>query len=161
MPEIPKIYRITVPARPVGKQRPRMARKGRVFTPKQTVNAEAWVRLCCTQQVGTPLVSGPVALRIAFVVPIPGSMPVRDKVEARAARKLPVAKPDWDNLAKLVADALNGLAWRDDAHVAHAVVTKVYGDEPRTVIEWWQMTPEECSGVSAWSRVPVAVAALI
>ena len=28
------------------------------------------------------------------------------------------SKPDADNLAKIVADALNGIAWGDDAQIA-------------------------------------------
>jgi Holliday junction resolvase RusA-like endonuclease len=152
-----KIYRIEIPAKPQPKQRPTVTRQGRAFTPKQTVNAEAWVRLCCTQQVGTPLVPGPVTVRLAFVMPIPGSMPRREKADAIAGRKQPTTKPDWDNLAKLTADALNGIAWRDDAHVTVAEVAKFYGDTPRTIIEWWQASPEESALLAMrWGISPAA-----
>lgn len=41
-------------------------------------------------------------------------------------------KPDFDNIAKAVCDALNGVVWHDDSQVCHAVVTKMLaaGDEP-------------------------------
>src|SRR6266498_5635691 len=42
---------------------------------------------------------------------------------------------DWDNLAKLVCDALNGIAWRDDDQIAHALVVKGYdAANPRTEV---------------------------
>lgn len=138
-------YRVHIPAKPVAKGRARVPKGGGVpYTPKQTVVAEAWVRMCCTQQVGTPRVPGPVAVRVAFVVAIPKGKPRAWREAAAAGRILPTSKPDWDNLAKLVSDALNGLAWADDAEVARAEVVKVYGAEPCTLVEWWQLTPAEC-----------------
>lgn len=40
-------------------------------------------------------------------------------------------KPDLDNLAKSVLDALNGIVWRDDAQVASLSMSKqiAAGDE--------------------------------
>jgi Holliday junction resolvase RusA-like endonuclease len=40
------------------------------------------------------------------------------------------SKPDFDNLAKIVGDALNKVAWLDDAQIAAAWVRKVYSDMP-------------------------------
>lgn len=136
-------YRVEIEAPPRAKQRPFHTKAGQTFTRKETVNAEAWIRLKVTQTVGTPLVRGPVKLRIGFVMPMPKGMPKADRPDALAGRKHPLSKPDWDNLAKLVCDALNGIAWRDDAHVTVAGIVKVYGEDPRTVLEWWQMTPLE------------------
>ncbi|MGB6231196.1 MAG: RusA family crossover junction endodeoxyribonuclease, partial [Litorimonas sp.] len=47
-------------------------------------------------------------------------------------------KPDGDNLAKLVKDALNGLAYHDDAQVSTTIVEKQWSDHDRTVVtlEW-------------------------
>lgn len=46
--------------------------------------------------------------------------------------------PDTSNLVKLVEDALNGLAWRDDAQVVRLVATKVYADGPpfTSMVAW-------------------------
>lgn len=46
----------------------------------------------------------------------------------------PTVKPDWDNIGKLVSDALNGIAYDDDKSVVDAVVRKYYSDRPRTQI---------------------------
>lgn len=44
------------------------------------------------------------------------------------------ARPDIDNLVKGVMDAMNGLAWEDDAQVAEIVARKIHaqqGEKPR------------------------------
>ena len=46
----------------------------------------------------------------------------------------PTVKPDWDNIGKLVADALNGIAYDDDKCIVDAQVRKFYSDQPRTDI---------------------------
>ena len=38
------------------------------------------------------------------------------------------SKPDADNYAKLILDALNGVLWRDDAQVVRLFAEKVYCD---------------------------------
>jgi Holliday junction resolvase RusA-like endonuclease len=41
-------------------------------------------------------------------------------------REQPTVKPDIDNYAKLVLDALNGIAWKDDSQVVEIRVKKMY-----------------------------------
>ena len=65
--------------------------------------------------VGRVRVAGvPVVLDVRFWFPVPKSY-------MRKRRPVPEAphtsKPDLDNLLKLVKDALNGVAWSDDAQV--------------------------------------------
>lgn len=43
----------------------------------------------------------------------------------------PVVKRDCDNIAKIVLDALNHIAYHDDAQVVELVVCKWYGEQPR------------------------------
>lgn len=45
-----------------------------------------------------------------------------------------VFKPDCDNLLKFIGDALNGMAWEDDAWIYEASIEKIYSLEPRTII---------------------------
>ena len=42
------------------------------------------------------------------------------------------SRPDCDNLAKFVCDALNGVYWRDDSLISSLIVKKLYSDKPRT-----------------------------
>ena len=49
----------------------------------------------------------------------------------------PGIKPDFDNIAKLVGDALNGLVWTDDKLIVEARVRKIYGLQPKIVLTVW------------------------
>ena len=41
----------------------------------------------------------------------------------------PAKKPDSDNIAKVVLDALNGIAYHDDTQIIKLSVTKAYKEE--------------------------------
>ena len=47
----------------------------------------------------------------------------------------PTRKPDFDNIGKVICDALNGIAYRDDAQIVDALVRKFYSDTPRVIVE--------------------------
>jgi crossover junction endodeoxyribonuclease RusA len=97
-----------VPGNPQRKQRPRFNRStGRAFTPHETVTAEreiAWTakQAASEQGVALPFVNT-VRVEIVF----------RSTVPADAA----IGVVDGDNCEKLVADALNNVAWNDDRQV--------------------------------------------
>jgi Holliday junction resolvase RusA-like endonuclease len=46
------------------------------------------------------------------------------------------SKPDSDNIFKFIADALNGIFWKDDSNICIAKITKLYSNDftPRTEI---------------------------
>jgi Holliday junction resolvase RusA-like endonuclease len=69
-------------------------------------------------------------------LPVPGSWPKSKKAKALAGIITPTVKPDADNLAKSVCDALNGVAWVDDKQVIKLHVFKAYG-VPRVEVEIW------------------------
>lgn len=69
----------------------------------------------------------PVTVRILTTRPMPKSRPKRIVTEPD------VYKPDADNIAKLVLDALNGIAWSDDTQVTGLYVYKC--DRMRNLIE--------------------------
>lgn len=51
----------------------------------------------------------------------------------------PTKKPDIDNITKAVLDALNKVAYKDDAAIVQFSVEKFYSDNPRvevTIGEW-------------------------
>ena len=47
----------------------------------------------------------------------------------------PMKKPDADNVLKCICDALNGVAFVDDAQVVRAVVEKFYSMDPRVDVK--------------------------
>ena len=46
----------------------------------------------------------------------------------------PTKKPDADNIAKAVCDALNGIAYKDDSQVVDLTVRKYYSKFPRVQV---------------------------
>jgi Holliday junction resolvase RusA-like endonuclease len=47
-----------------------------------------------------------------------------------AGSERPTKKPDLDNLAKSVLDALNGVIYQDDSQIVSLHMTKVYSQYP-------------------------------
>lgn len=106
---------VFIPHKPVPKGRPRMTRRGRVFTPKRTLDAEALV----AQAWGdNPKFSGTVG-----VVMILGSDGTVVTVFPHEAEKQTL-RGDIDNYVKTIMDGLNGRAWDDDKQVTYLVAEK-------------------------------------
>ncbi|CAB4171675.1 Rus Holliday junction resolvase [uncultured Caudovirales phage] len=105
-----KQHTIVIPNRPTPKGRPRLGRRGRVFTPVKTLEAEALVRGAYLMSDG-PVFEGPVWLRIEFT---PTSMEITVGESTLEVSKL---RGDIDNYVKTVMDGLNGAAWADDKQV--------------------------------------------
>lgn len=98
--------------------------RGHRYTPKKQANFMGAIRLFASQAMANqPLFTGPVELSIRATYLIPASWPAK----RRGAACWKASKPDADNLGKIVADALNALAYADDAQVASLIVQKRYG----------------------------------
>ncbi len=126
----------TIPGQPVGKQRPRVTNnKGfaQTYTPKETVNYESVVRLEYTRQCGQRL-HGAVDCQITAYCPIPKSAPKYRKAIMETGKARHTHKPDVDNIAKIICDALNQVAFADDSAISDLLVRKRYGIEPRVEV---------------------------
>lgn len=119
----------TVMSRPTGKQRPFVTKAGVAFTPQKTVNVEQSVRDAWLGSGGV-VVEGPVGLLVtAFHERPKGHYTPKGSLSAKGKREpVPTVHPDWDNIGKLVADALNGYAWRDDRAITDGAVKKRWAD---------------------------------
>ena len=122
-------WSFVVPGPPRGKGRPRFG-QGRTFTDKKTVAYERTVKQAALES-GGELIDGPVAISVEAFMPRPKSRPSSvTKADWKSGEALPhVARPDADNLLKVVCDALNGVAYRDDAQVWWTLVRKRYAAE--------------------------------
>lgn len=135
------IVRLTIPGEPQGKGRHRAVRRGdhiATYTPRKTKDYEDEVRFCYRQEYGDLMafaVDEPVSATIIAAFGIPKSSSKKRKVEMMAGRVLPTKKPDTDNIAKIVLDALNGLAYPDDKQVVELHVIKVYDLEGCVTVE--------------------------
>ena len=129
-----------VPGAPVGKGRPRAARRGAgvvMFTPEKTADYEALVAataaaaLAGGMRIGTSqLLDGPLAAMLEMQFPVPASWSKAKRALALAGVEWHTSKPDADNVAKAVLDACNGVVFRDDAQVVMLTATKQFSETP-------------------------------
>lgn len=77
----------------------------------------------------------PIKMRIEAYFPIPKSFSKKQASAAVSGVLFPQKKPDADNIAKIVCDALNGVAYNDDTQVVSLTVLKKYAIEPRVEVE--------------------------
>lgn len=126
---------LTIPGKPLGKQRPRVLKKGITYTPAKTLNYETLVKQLYITQHFQKQLSGPIRAEIKAYFQIPESASKKKKELMRAGVIRPETRPDWDNIGKIITDALNNLAYKDDKQIVEATVKKFYSDEPRVEIE--------------------------
>lgn len=120
---------------PVAKQRPRVTRSGIAYTPSKTVNYETLVKY--TYQSLYPhreLILGRIEATITAVFPIPKSYSKKKTEELLNGRNNYDKKPDCDNLAKIILDSLNGIAYKDDSQVTVLHINKEYGTQPKVIV---------------------------
>lgn len=124
---------------PVGKGRPRFSTQGgfvRAITPEKTANYEALVKLSYQQKYAGCMFDKDIPLRaiIRAFFPIPKSASKKKREEMLCGRVMHTHKPDCDNIAKTILDALNGIAYYDDSQIVQIHVEKYYSDQPRVEI---------------------------
>lgn len=112
-----------------GKARPRFNTKtGRAFTPGDTITYENWIK-CCYQEQDGKFIDGPVRARIEVYYKIPKSYSKKRVQAIRDGLEMPLKKPDSDNIAKIVLDSLNKIAFDDDSQVADLRVIKKWTED--------------------------------
>lgn len=120
----------------MGKQRPRFNSKTRsVHTPSKTVNYENWVKLCYKQQCKGEKLTGQIIANIMAYYPIPPSASKAKKDRMISNLDRPTKKPDVDNIAKIILDSLNNIAYDDDKQVISCCISKWYSNVPRVEVE--------------------------
>jgi Holliday junction resolvase RusA-like endonuclease len=131
--------KFVIPGKPFGKQRPRMTKAGMAYTPKETTSYENLIKRACQDSKGGLYFDAeqPVGLGIKAYYPIPASTSKRARNDMLEGRLMPTKKPDCDNIAKIVADALNGIAYYDDKQIVVNIVEKCYSEEPRVEVTIW------------------------
>lgn len=122
-----------VPGEPKGKGRPRFG-KGQTYTPEATVSYEQYVKYCfaeAAEDAGYETAAGdvPVIVMIEAFFEPPSSWPKKKRAAALNKEYKPTRKPDCDNIIKIILDALNGLAYKDDKQVVYVVCAKEYAAE--------------------------------
>ena len=132
MPD-PLVITLRIPGHPRPKGRPRFSTKtGHTYTPKKTAQEEAVIRQMAAAVMERESIEGlwegPVHIKIVAGVQKP-----QDWWGGREPTG--TNHGDWDNIGKLVTDALQGIVFKNDAQIISAVVVKRYADLPNMIVQ--------------------------
>ena len=128
------LIKFTVPGAPMGKGRPKFSRQGgfvKTYTPEKTANYETLVKWYCKEAMTCDMLKGPLAIDIIAYFAIPKSTSKVNVKKMLDGEIKPAKKPDWDNIGKIICDAVNNIAYADDAQIINGTVSKCYSDTPR------------------------------
>lgn len=134
----------TVYGEPKGKGRPRFTKNGHTYTPDSTVKYEKSVKKKYKEQCHERYDKG-VGLKMVVCAyyKIQKNISKKERADKLSGRIRPTKKPDADNILKIIADSLNGLAYHDDAQIVYAKVEKYYSDEPRVSVRIEELQEEQ------------------
>jgi Holliday junction resolvase RusA-like endonuclease len=110
--------------------------QGKQLTPKKMREHQNVVRSCAELAGCVPL-DGPMRLEIWFYRSVPASWSKQRKRNAYLGITRPTSVPDLSNYLKEIEDALNGVAYNDDAQICKVTCAKLYHGEfdlPYTVV---------------------------
>lgn len=121
----------------VGKARPRMNTKtGKAYTPTNTKNYEYFLRQWFIRKYPNfrPIETR-VKVNIIAYFDIPKSTSKKKEEDMLAGNISPTKKPDIDNIIKIVLDAMNKFAFKDDTQVVELNVKKQYAETSKIYIK--------------------------
>lgn len=134
------MIKLEIPGEPCAKQRPRVCKWG-TYTPAKTVAYETLIKelfIISKQQK----IEGALFLMLHAYIGIPKSDSKKIRAMKISGEIMPTKKPDIDNLIKILGDALNGLAYDDDAQIVKIIAVKRYSENPRLTVYIAQRRPE-------------------
>ncbi len=135
MPQI----QFTITGAPVPKLRPKFRRCRNfviTYTPKKTRIWECNVRVQARRYKPEIPWQGPIRMTLLFLMPRPKSLPKKVIYH--------IKKPDLDNLAKAIKDALQGIMYVSDSQVVYLILSKVYAaGDPRVEVKMEAMISQE------------------
>jgi Holliday junction resolvase RusA-like endonuclease len=126
---------IVIGGEPVAKGRPRMTRRGFVYTPAATRKYEAHGRLAAQQVMnGRPPIATPVRAEIMIDLAPPASWSAKRRGAALRGDVRPTTRPDCDNYVKAGLDCINNIVVSDDSMIVDLLVSKKYAAVPQLTI---------------------------
>jgi len=129
-------YEFEVPGTIKGKGRPRVnSYTGTVYTPTTTKDYEYLVEqyFLLKYPKFKPL-EGRLSVSITATFNIPKSTKKQDISKMLENTISPTKKPDIDNIVKIILDAMNKFAFKDDTQITKLSVEKIYGAEEKILV---------------------------
>ena len=120
------IYEFEIVGSIVGKQRPRInTYTYNVYTPNKTKDYEEYIQQ--NFKIKYPnhtMLEGRISIEIIAFLQIPKNTSKKKSIEMLEGTISPTKKPDIDNIAKSILDALNKFVFKDDNQVTKLLVEK-------------------------------------
>jgi len=122
--------------KPMAKQSFRTTRTGQKYLDASVIKYRKAIRNMAIAQMRNQKaekIEGAVNMNIIFAFRRPKSLSKKERTVPKTT------KPDIDNLTKAILDALNGIAWKDDAQVTQINVHKIWSAKDQIEIEIWEI----------------------
>lgn len=131
------MYEFEVPGKITGKARPRVNTiTGRAYTPENTKDYEMLIKQYF--KVKYPryeTLEGRIKVKIIAYFAIPKSTSKNQREKMLKNDISPTKKPDIDNIIKIILDALNKMAFKDDSQITKLDIEKVYSEEEKIYVK--------------------------
>lgn len=120
-----------------GKARPRVnTYTNRAYTPTNTKDYEMLIKQYFKVKYPkyVPL-ENRVCVKIVAQFKIPKNTSKKNTESMLNGSISPAKKPDIDNIVKIILDALNTMAFKDDNQITKLEVEKIYGEEEKILVK--------------------------
>ena len=131
------IYEFEIPGKITGKGRPRVNTTTAIaYTPAKTKEYEELVKqyFIIKYRRINPL-EGRIKINITAYFLVPKNTSKKQEENMLNNAISPTKKPDIDNIAKIILDALNKLAFKDDNQITKLEIEKKYGTEEKISVK--------------------------
>ncbi len=128
-------FAIAIPGPPIAKARPRFVRRGKfvgTYNPQETEEGRFLFEV--QKQWRSDPITEAITVECFFSMPIPKGTSKKKEDRMLEGKEKHTKRPDISNLIKFVEDCLNGYVWKDDSQIFRIIGEKIYGENPRTII---------------------------
>ena len=131
------VYEFEIPSKIIGKGRPRLnSYTGRVYTPTRTKDYEELVeQYFLLKYPRYKTLEGRIKMDIIANFEIPKSTTKVAKAQMLDNIISPTKKPDIDNIVKIILDAMNNVAFKDDTQITKISVEKKYSEVEKIFVK--------------------------
>ena len=134
-----------ISGKPIALQRHRSTRRGIMYDPSKKDKAAIWLQIS-KYKPQEPYIN-PIYLKLIFYMPRPKNHYRSGKYKHLLKDRFidiehHIAKPDTDNLVKMIADTIQGKKRmiRDDSQICKLQAEKLYSKNPRTEVVIQEIT---------------------
>lgn len=135
---------VTIPGAPATGGVRHLKATGFTYTPKNVAEWRAFVRMLVLEECREFIPRGyPVELTILVTKPQPSSYPKKPTAKVPCPWAW-TTKPDLDNVAKQITDAVKSVAMDDDNQITDMILRKRWGEREEVQITVRRVSAEQC-----------------